>query len=578
MVALAECLEDHDDDINLLYLTDSEAILQAIHRWIGCGAKINLSKSPDADVLKRIIIKLQKRVLAGAVTLLVKVKAHRGDPLNEEADIRAEMGRRKEIKEVGWNDPTNRTIYRWKVGQITRSTAWTNTVRNRFRQKAGEIEAFRALEIGAAKWCREHIPRKGNNLQDITEEGISLLDDVELWWEKQNLLWACHASRSKDRMSDDGSFVTHQHGAISSTFTSDWYLRRGESRDKMGEWLKKATVRSQDQRRMLQANTHSFPSNYWRNKITKGKESNKCDLCRALWTAEGRTTTEDELPIQTLGHIQHQCEALSEIHTLAHHRCWRIIHAELGRLASTKWRFICINGEKTFKTIWNELEAEFPTIFNNCSVQLLENAATAQADHHDLTAAEQRKRDAGITEETIAIDRLWKKRPDGFAIKEPTDTKGGELVILEFKRMSCVTDQYVKRAKQVAETQYAPLKSALQRTLGLSGWTVTQKSFIAGARSLNEQDLHDNLAYFKVPQAGIDSIRSKLAFKIFDEYANILKGMYSTRFNGRPKSKGDHDQMDTVPDGSSPPLVTSLQAWQPDKIRRQKEKEKKGIG
>jgi hypothetical protein len=164
------------------------------------------------------------------------------------------------------------------------------------------------------------------------------------------------------------------------------------------------------------------------------------------------------------------------------------------------------------------------------------------------------------------------------AIKEPTDTKGGELVILEFKRMSCVTDQYVKRAKQVAETQYAPLKSALQRTLGLSGWTVTQKSFIAGARSLNEQDLHDNLAYFKVPQAGIDSIRSKLSFKIFDEYANILKGMYSTRFNGRPKSKGDYDQMDTVPDGSSPPLVTSLQAWQPDKIRRQKEKEKKGTG
>jgi hypothetical protein len=346
----------------------------------------------------------------------------------------------------------------------------------------------------------------------------------------------------------------------------------------MGEWLKKATVRSQDQRRMLQANTHNFPSNYWRNKITKGKESNKCDLCRALWTAEGRTNTEDELPIQTLGHIQHQCEALSEIHTLAHHRCWRIIHAELGRLASTKWRFICINGEKTFKTIWNELEAEFPTIFNNCSVQLLENAATAQVGHHDLTTAEQRKRDAGITEETIAIDRLWKKRPDGFAIKKPTDTKVGELVILEFKRMSCVTDQYVKRAKHVAEAQYKPLKSALQKTLGLQGWTVTQKSFIAGARSLNEQDLHDNLAYFKVPQAGIDSIRSKLAFKILDEYANILNGMYSTRFNGLPKNKGDHDQTDTVPDGSSPPLITSLQPWQPNEIRRQKEKEKTDVG
>ncbi len=73
-------------------------------------------------------------------------------------------------------------------------------------------------------------------------------------------------------------------------------------------------------------------------------------------------------------------------------------------------------------------------------------------------------------------------------------------------------------------------------------------------------------------------MRSKLAFKIFDEYANILKDMYSTRFNGRPKNKGDHDQMDNAPGGPSPPLITSLQAWQPKKIRGQKEKEKKDVG
>jgi hypothetical protein len=85
-------------------------------------------------------------------------------------------------------------------------------------------------------------------------------------------------------------------------------------------------------------------------------------------------------------------------------------------------------------------------------VQLLENAATSQVGHHPLTEAERTKRDAGTTEETIVIDRLWNKRPDGFAIKKPTETKGGELVILEFKCMSCVTDHYVKRAKQVAET------------------------------------------------------------------------------------------------------------------------------
>ena len=158
------------------------------------------------------------------------------------------------------------------------------------------------------------------------------------------------------------------------------------------------------------------------------------------------------------------------------------------------------------------------------------------------------------------LDRLWNKRPDGFAIKMPTEMKVGELVILEFKRMSCVPDQYVRRARHVAEAQYASIKSGLERNLGPHGWIVSQRSFIAGARSLNEKDSHDNLAYFKVPQGGIDSMRSKLAFKIFDEYANILKGMYSTRFNGRPTNKDDHDQIDTAPDGPSPPLITSPQS------------------
>jgi hypothetical protein len=31
------------------------------------------------------------------------------------------------------------------------------------------------------------------------------------------------------------NFSTAPKGAISATFTSDWYLRKGESRDKMGE-------------------------------------------------------------------------------------------------------------------------------------------------------------------------------------------------------------------------------------------------------------------------------------------------------------------------------------------------------
>ncbi len=37
LVDLRECLEAHEDHVDLLYLTDSEASLQAIHKWIGYG-------------------------------------------------------------------------------------------------------------------------------------------------------------------------------------------------------------------------------------------------------------------------------------------------------------------------------------------------------------------------------------------------------------------------------------------------------------------------------------------------------------------------------------------------------------
>ncbi len=77
---------------------------EAIKKWIGGGAKLSLARSPDGDVLKAIIIKLQKRVKAGAATLLIKVKAHRGDPLNEEADILAEISARMSASSFKFGD------------------------------------------------------------------------------------------------------------------------------------------------------------------------------------------------------------------------------------------------------------------------------------------------------------------------------------------------------------------------------------------------------------------------------------------------------------------------------------------
>jgi hypothetical protein len=60
-----------------------------------------------------------------------------------------------------------------------------------------------------------------------------LLDDPELWSDCLTFLWECHASRKRDRTTEDGTFLLHKKGAITSTFTGDWLLTEGESRDKL---------------------------------------------------------------------------------------------------------------------------------------------------------------------------------------------------------------------------------------------------------------------------------------------------------------------------------------------------------
>ena len=200
-----------------------------------------------------------------------------------------------------------------------------------------------------------------------------------------------------------------------------------------------------------------------------------------------------------------------------------------------------------------------------------------------LTEAETVRRQQGIPHERIAEDRLWNKRPDGIVFKMPEDSSSGVLCLLEFKRMSDVTSNYIVRAKSLAMAQYESLRTALDKALQRSGWVVHQRSFIAGARSLNETELKENLEYFQVPSASLEPIRTKLAMTIFDEYANILKGMYSTRFNGRSdlggssarpvSGRSDHGESPSRPVRDPiPPLINSLTAWQPDKIRKCKER------
>jgi hypothetical protein len=262
--------------------------------------------------------------------------------------------------------------------------------------------------------------------------GQELLEDKEIWGNETVLHGVIYDSRKRERSNEDSLFMTHQKGPITSTFTVDWFLREGQDRELLGEWMKMTSVRSQDQRRLLQTNSHTFPTNSWIHKITKGRESDRCDLCRTLWITEDRFRTEKELPEQTLGHLQHTCETLSTAHIDTHHQCWRLIHGELARLSVPEWKFLCVSGEKYLQTIWDEITSDFEDMqYLNLTPETIWNAARAREMALSFTPVENKRIKEGIPRETVMQESFWWIRPDGIAVLPPVGDTIGTFCILE---------------------------------------------------------------------------------------------------------------------------------------------------
>jgi hypothetical protein len=98
----------------MLYLCNNQALLKVLKRSVGEGRKATLVGAPDADILLEAIEEIRKRTTAGAATFLVKVKAHRGEPVNEEAAIQADKAISDKDVPTEWHDRTNRAVFTWQ--------------------------------------------------------------------------------------------------------------------------------------------------------------------------------------------------------------------------------------------------------------------------------------------------------------------------------------------------------------------------------------------------------------------------------------------------------------------------------
>jgi len=92
----------------IILLSDSAYFLSSSQKWIGEGKSPSMCKNPDPDIMRDIVQFLRERIEQGLLIIFIKIKAHRGDSLNELADRWADEGLREDKARI-FAGPSQRT-------------------------------------------------------------------------------------------------------------------------------------------------------------------------------------------------------------------------------------------------------------------------------------------------------------------------------------------------------------------------------------------------------------------------------------------------------------------------------------
>ena len=89
-----------------------------------------------------------------------KVKAHRGETANEEADIEADMAISSKDVPMEWHDRTNRAVFTWQehrrnegtVSYQDRSSTWNSEVQKAIRRGSAQEEVCKHQDRVTGAW------------------------------------------------------------------------------------------------------------------------------------------------------------------------------------------------------------------------------------------------------------------------------------------------------------------------------------------------------------------------------------------------------------------------------------------
>jgi ribonuclease HI len=220
LAAIARTLQATALEVDLLYLCDSEAALNKVSRWIGSGPRNTLAGDANVDIMTSIIECIRERVLRVARTFLVKVKAHRGEPLNERADTQAENARQLPAECRQWTTRTQRMTYEWQDNDgVKHVTTWTKAVRNAMIRGGAEFHRQKALNQAESNW-------KG--CMGSTDTGLRRIGQAASTGAQSDLMdstrWGWSCMLQLQEMDNWGKPTT-------TTWAAEFLLRDGESRE-----------------------------------------------------------------------------------------------------------------------------------------------------------------------------------------------------------------------------------------------------------------------------------------------------------------------------------------------------------
>jgi hypothetical protein len=173
---------------------------------------------------------------------MVKVKAHRGEPLNENADTRAESARQLPSEHRQWTTRTQTMTYEWRDNDgVMHVTAWSKAVRNATLRGGAEYQRQRALNRAANNWNKAFMLSTNSGLQRIKQAANtgaqSDLMDSTRW------RWRCMLQLQE---------TDSRKKPATTTWAAKFLLREGESREFLGSWLHSSAMHEAKKRRAKQ--------------------------------------------------------------------------------------------------------------------------------------------------------------------------------------------------------------------------------------------------------------------------------------------------------------------------------------